>query len=289
METRKDERTVKISNGDELAEYIKQGYKYFAKTHYKKWNEDFVDKDTGEVVSVERSSALFQQGRELTPDVTSRVLFHIQTGDLKEVELSTQSRMGRVILDGWEKQLWQVKLGEHLGKKKLKIITHAGSAEKAVEIIRDFIELHQTMFFEVLTVKSFASSIIIEDYSQDMKPQADVEIEKAQHSEDTEQEKDPTAGANHYYKMNIRVCYGEAKTLISQEWPFVVNARDVEEANVKINKYLSARVAQEIAEKGHSDMDGYKTTTLDAQPISCDMIVPVEFSDAYTAKQEGEQ
>lgn len=53
MNTRFDERTVKVTDAYGLQECIGRGFKYFAKTHYKVWNEDFLDNDTGEIVSVE--------------------------------------------------------------------------------------------------------------------------------------------------------------------------------------------------------------------------------------------
>ena len=60
----------------------------------------------------------------------------------------------------------------------------------------------------------------------------------------------------------------------------------MEEANEKINKYLSERVVREISEKGESELEGYKLTTLDGSPISCNIIIPNEFSEAYAPKKK---
>lgn len=287
MNTRFDERTVKITNAEGLQEYLGRGFRYFAKTHYKVWNEDFLDEDTGEVVSVERSAALFYKGRTVTADETSTILFHLQTGDLKEIWLSNQSRIGAVIVDGWANQLWVVKLCEHLGKTRQKILTHAASAEKAIAIIRDWVELNHTLHYEVISVKNFNTCIVIDDL-QPATP-TDESQEGTEEAADVQpmEDQQPT-GAKRYYKITVRIAYGKGgeDNERSEECPFVVSARDMEEANEKINKYLSERVAREISENGESELEGYKLTTLDGSPISCNIIIPNEFSEAYNPKKK---
>ena len=43
--------------------------KYLARPVVKKWMEDFVDEETGGIVSVERTELLFEKGIQITPDV----------------------------------------------------------------------------------------------------------------------------------------------------------------------------------------------------------------------------
>lgn len=283
MNTRFDERTVKVTDAEGLQEYLGRGFQYFAKTHYKVWNEDFLDQDTGEIVSVERTLALYQKGRMITADETSTILFHLQTGDLKEIWLSNQSRMGAVIVDGWANQLWVVKLCEVHGKTRQKILTHAASAEKAIAIVRDWVELNHSIHYEVASVKNFDTCIIIDD----VQPPADEGEETEQQEVSQPIEDQPPTGAKRYYKTTVRISYGQKhgdENEYNQEWPFIVSARDMEETNEKINKYLTERVAKEIAEDGKSDLEGYKLTTIDGSPISCNIIIPNEFSEAYAPK-----
>lgn len=283
MNTRFDERTVKVTDAYGLQECIGRGFKYFAKTHYKVWNEDFLDNDTGEIVSVERTSVLYQKGRQITADKTSTILFHLQTGDLKEIWLSNQSRMGDVIVDGWANQLWVVKLCEVHGKTRQKILTHAASAEKAIAIVRDWVELYHSIPYEVVSVKNFDTCIIIDD----VQPPADEGKETEQQEIPQPIEDQPPTGAKRYYKTTVRISYGQKhsdENEYNQELTFIVSARDMEETNEKINKDLTERVAKEIAEDGKSDLEGYKLTTIDGSPISCNIIIPNEFSEAYAPK-----
>ena len=62
--------------------------KYLAKPVVKKWTEDFIDEDTKEIVSVERSEILFRAGRFIDQDLLAKINFALQCGDIKSVWVS---------------------------------------------------------------------------------------------------------------------------------------------------------------------------------------------------------
>lgn len=51
--------------------------KYIAERVCKKWTEDFVDPESGEIVTVERGEILFERGIVITPDVLSKINFYL--------------------------------------------------------------------------------------------------------------------------------------------------------------------------------------------------------------------
>ena len=61
--------------------------KYLPKPVLKTWTEDFIDEDTGETVSIERNEVIMQAGGEITQDKLQQLLFAIQAGDIKDVEV----------------------------------------------------------------------------------------------------------------------------------------------------------------------------------------------------------
>lgn len=62
--------------------------KYLAKPVKKTWTEDFIDEDTGENVSLERSEILFPAGRLIDQDLLVKINFALQCGDIKSVWVS---------------------------------------------------------------------------------------------------------------------------------------------------------------------------------------------------------
>ena len=104
METRKDEQTIRVENASELESVNRTDFCYTAETVLQKWTEDFVNEDNGQTVSVERSHLLYPKGEHLDFDDFSALLFHFQSGDIKEVVLSNQQRRASIV----EKSSWGV-------------------------------------------------------------------------------------------------------------------------------------------------------------------------------------
>lgn len=60
----------------------------------RKWTEDFVDEETGEIVQIERNELVMMRGRVLTQDDVAEINFHLQSGEVKDVLVSNQMRTG---------------------------------------------------------------------------------------------------------------------------------------------------------------------------------------------------
>ena len=85
IDTRKDEVRYITSDPKKMIN------KYIVSTVCKTWTEDFIDEDTGEVVSIERNEVLFPRGTFIDPDVLARIQFSMQADGIKEVEVATRS------------------------------------------------------------------------------------------------------------------------------------------------------------------------------------------------------
>ena len=88
IQTRKDEIRFFTNKPEEMLGI------YLAKRLLRTWQEDFVDNDTGEVVSIDRNEIIADRGQLITGDLLAVIRFHLQSGDISEVEVSNQKREG---------------------------------------------------------------------------------------------------------------------------------------------------------------------------------------------------
>jgi len=63
--------------------------KFLSKRLLRTWKEDFSDEDTGEVVQIERNELILEIGTFLGQSELSEINFMLQSGDIKEVSVST--------------------------------------------------------------------------------------------------------------------------------------------------------------------------------------------------------
>lgn len=74
IETKKDEVRYTTSDPKRMLN------RFLVKNVFRKWTENFVDKDTGEVTPVERNELLFERGSFLDKETISRIMFYMQEG-----------------------------------------------------------------------------------------------------------------------------------------------------------------------------------------------------------------
>ena len=166
VETKKDEVRYFTSEPREMLN------KYLASDVVQKWTEDFMDEDTKEVVSVERTQKLFDRGRLIDQDLLTQINFHLQTGDIKEVEVSNQKRLAfenrNTFLHPWQAQA-------EIGDRKYKFLLYASGISNVIEILNDYIELNYASGFTLVMAKEIDSCIILTDTFEKQK----VDLEKA--------------------------------------------------------------------------------------------------------------
>lgn len=61
--------------------------KYLAEKVAKHWNEDFVDEDTGEPVTIERTEIIFDRGTYIDDDMLQKIMFSIQAEEIQTVKV----------------------------------------------------------------------------------------------------------------------------------------------------------------------------------------------------------
>lgn len=244
-QTKKDE-VIEITAKPE-----KMAGKFLAKPLLRKWSEDFVDEETGDVVPIERSELILQAGMLLDGDAVAQVLFHIQSGAINEVEVSNQKREGIFVKDS-AVAVWSTVI--EVDGKNVKLLLYGNSAEMAIEASRDFIELNYSGMCKTKSVKDFGDYILIDK----------------QLAKDDEQELDPNS--KKVYKFEVLIIQDER----SFNQRFLVFASDTETGLIHINDWVA-----ENQEKHYSSTDEFRIALETVTVVTCNHIIEKDFSAAY--------
>lgn len=251
VETRHDEVRYTTGNPHEMLG------KYLAANLLRGWTEDFVDEDTGDVVTIERNEIIEQRGELIDGELLARIQFHIQAGDISEVEVSNQKRLAYM---GSYANCWPYSVTAEINGKKRRFLLYATSVYNALEIAQDYIELNFDGVFEFKQVKIFDYCIFIKDNLKR------VEDDKTQPDPDKE-----------FYKIEVEVLQDEIIT----PYTFVLQTKDVDTGMIVINNWIAEKIKEQIEKAGRSSLADYSVTVKAGVIIPCYRIIDKEFSDAY--------
>ena len=238
--------------------------KYLAKRVLKTWTEDFMDRDTGEVVSIERNEVLFERGKKLTKELIQEVMFAIQAGDIQDVEICDKSFIKSERWITSYMNAYVVVL--HSGVKLLRVVVRAQNIETAIKVAIDFTNVYRDLSELVTPIKVNPLGCGIIDDDDDCIP---------------EDERLPLEDKKQYYKVSGRLTYydGEKGEWAKEDSTVIITADEVGQAKARVFRY---------------GMDFYKET-LDirpenrfevrkAAPFEIDALVPKEYSEMYRQK-----
>lgn len=241
METKFKESVFKTSVIEEM-----KGL-YLAERLLRGWEEDFVDEDTGNVVSIKRNEILFEKGVLLDNDVLTEVNFYLQSGDVKEVSVSNQKRTG-LIVEG-QSAVYCVTVLQ--GNKKKNYYLYANSVGMAMRIITDFLEQKIQGAFSFSAIKEMGFSNLVS-------MQEEIEAEG-------EAEKD-------FYKIEVELLYEGSEAF---ESAYILRAKNAEEAKEMIIRFISLKMIEEDREVV------FEVAILSAKTIPCKDVVDFQFAKEY--------
>lgn len=285
VETKKDEVRYFTSEPKEMLN------KYLASDVIQKWTEDFIDEDTKEVVSVERTQKLFDRGRLIDQDLLTQISFHLQAGCIKEVEVSNQKRLAfenkNTFLHPWQAQA-------EIGDKKYKFLLYASGISNVIEILNDYIELNYASGFTLVMAKEIDSCIILTDNFEKQKVDLEkaylkdeISLEEYVEAKDGAKDDDEEIKEKKFYQLEVKITYSDN---IETTQSFIVHTFDTDRALMVISHYLKKweeKKNQEHREKGWSEHEirDFKLCIEKAGPMPVGAFVPKEFSLAYNEQQ----
>lgn len=281
IETKRDEVRFLTSDPTEMLN------KYLASDVLQKWDEDFADEQTGEVITVERHQKLFDKGRLIDQDLLAQINFHIQAGDIKEVDVSSQQRMA-FELKSTALYPWQIHA--EIGDKKFKFLLYASGISNALEIINDYIELNYSSGYSLVLAKEIDDCIILTDNLNSQKKndtELDIayikdEITTEEYLEAIVEDKCEEVKEKKFYQLEVKVTYDDD---VEGTQNFVVHTIDTDRALTIIALYL-----KELEEKHRKrfedngsdyEIRDFKLCIEKAAPMPVGAFIPKEFSMAY--------
>lgn len=223
---------------------------YLAERVLRKWSEDFVDEDTGDVVSIERKEILFEKGLLIDDKILGEINFHIQCGDINEVKLSNQKRECSRFSSS--ATLWVVVI--KLNGKKKTLYLYANSVETAVAIASDYVEQKYSGSFDFKSIKELDYSNLLSVENDDQESDSDV---------------------LDVYKIVVELFENGD----SFESSYVVHGTDAEDCKKIIHDFIIKRRIQENA-----SVD-FELKLISAKTIPCNYIIEPDFCLQYLDKK----
>ena len=153
--------------------------------------------------------------------------------------------------------LWVVKAS---GAKNVKIMLKAKTASIAYEVAKDYIELNYKGTFVIQGIKTFADSIVLEPEESETNISVD----------------------RYWYRLIVQQEYEDCGGS-EFEYSFVVYAENADVAKMLIDRYLAKRKIED------KDLEPIILKTKTASVISCDVVVPFDFCQAYNDEHKEEE
>lgn len=278
--------------------------KWVARRALKTWTEDFIDKDTGKPVQVERNEMLLERGTYISPEVLSSISFMMQEGSLKEVEVSNQNRQAELIDN---QAMYPFKAVAKVAGKRKSFLLYANAMANALLILTDYIELHCKGTFEIIDIKEMDYCVVIVDNlksPESRKYEIDAAYLRGEISTDefvaatcdgiaagnpaAEPEDDDRSETRKFYQIGAHVVlHDEKEGDIEEDHTFIVQTVSAVRANMLIEKWLRDKQEERFIEsRKHPERTfvKYRINSFIEEskilPIGC--FIPLEFSKAYT-------
>lgn len=269
-------------------------WKYTVKPVLKTWKEDFVDEDTKEIVTIERSMVLLDRGVLIDHDVLQSIRFWQEEGSVNEIEVSDQRRMG---FEFKNEYMNPYKAAVKTREKKFSLLLYATSLAKAAEVITDYMELNLAEGFFITDIRELDSCVILVDVMKQL-TQKDIDKnvgymkgeEIPKEDEDLEEEPEPDnkeeALKLKFYQINAKIqLVKEGENDEEQSGAFIVQTFSAMRANLIINKYLENRQEERIREAKERNIDMPRKMIFsfieESKILSVSRFIPKEFSEAY--------
>jgi len=251
MQTKFSETVITTNDLKEMQD------KYLAERLLRKWNEDFIDEDNGDVVTIERNEVIFEKGTFLDSNSLAEINFFLQSGAIENIKVSNQPRNGTLVSDH---ATVYVVTAEKL-RKKTNYYLYAKSSSNAIEIATDFLEQMIVGSFSFSSVKKLP-------YSNLIPPNDDQELDETV----------PEPVEKYFYAIEMEVKYIDDDYDVVQS--FILQATNVEDAKNTIESFIVSKLSEDNKDATIA------TAIISAKQINCENVIDYKFSAEYFEHQK---
>lgn len=243
--------------------------RYLPKQVIKTWTEDFRDGSTGETVSIERNQILMDRGY-ITKDKVSEILFFIQSGDIKDVEVCNHDIGEMKLYTHAYFCVYNVEFRQLNCDDYNHYVVQAQNIPQAIRIATEFGQVYRGVQGDVIVTKVVNLAIIPVPDNHPCIPESD---------------QTPAYERKDYFKVQVRTEWVDDMKWKKSDAYYVVAANDVGEAKERIALLLEIRKAEADKKGDFVIIDPTARTTIrKAVPFEVNCIVPKEFSELYIEK-----
>lgn len=266
--------------------------RYLAENVIAEYTENMVD-DNGEVVEIKRTQKLFDAGTYIDQETAAKLMFYIQSGDIKGVVVSNQKRLGIEYATG--RELWIVQIRTIKTDTKYKLIAYANGIAQLLDIIRDYSEQKFDGGFEVMNAKKLDFHRIIIDELKKKDTSAEEYLRGKITGEEytwsqykgAKDESDISITDFKWYQIVAKFDYVD-RPGVAVEQNYLVYTYDAAKAEHCI---VAKQAAQDAADAKRGENVQRKSISLEkVSQLSVNFYIPMEFTEAYArAEREGKQ
>lgn len=263
METKLNELRFTTSDPDKCVGF------YLARNAVKRWTEEFVNQESGEIMEIERAEVLMERGTHIIGEKEAQLRFYFQAGELSEVTLTDQSRQAAPI-DNGQIGLWLITA--RLNNKNRKLVLYARNLEQSIQICKDFIELNFEGRFEFRSAKGFTDCTTITSKIAEL-GRIPKEGEESNELDGTDESR-----RGEFYMMRVQL----NDYMGSRTKEYLVYDSNVDEARKQVELFIAAglNAAFEAGNIEAKDVE-FTMNVESATIVNCYCVVPPEFSKAY--------
>ena len=286
MEEKKEEKwlmpdDIKVVETNKPEEIF---HKYLAESAVKTWTEDFVDEDTGKIMSIERREVIFDCGTYIDESVFPKIMFSIQSEELKTVKVCDKKPLAK--RNNMQVRRYIVKLSDGLRKSNI-YTTRARTPEDAAQMVCDYYSIYgiPTLSGNFSVFDSSATGLILlykEDFGkarwEDMYNITYKEIEDK--VENAHKVLPPPYQLERFFKVNVCRWYeGEGK-YEKDAYNYIIPALVLDDADKLVKLYLHEKDSRNGRERIHD------ITSISKANI--DFAIPQSYAEAWCEKKYGE-
>ena len=216
---------------------------------------------------------MFERGTCIDQDTLAQIKFHIECGEIEQVEVSNQRRVAFEHENTCMRPFIAV---ADIDGKKNKFIFYATKIITAIILLKDYIELNYLSGFIITSIKEFDTSLILIDNLKKVQHQDENGDDEENYSDEDDSDK------KKFYQIdfNVEVDGNQVTTNTA-----VVQTFNVDRAMMLINNYLIKNEKRRADEAKQHDREyivqDYTTTIECAKPIPVGVFIPRDFSEAY--------
>ena len=259
-------------------------HKYLAESAIKTWTEDFVDEDTGKIMSIERHEVIFDCGTYIDESVFPKIMFSIQSEELKTVKVCDKKPMAK--RNNMQVHRYIVKLSDGLRKSNI-YTTRARTPEDAAQMVCDYYSIYgiPTLSGNFSVIDSASTGLRLvykeefgEKYWDNLYMMTHERLEDKVNN--TDKVLPPPFSQNRFFKLNVCSWYEGESKYEKDTYNYIMPALTLEDAQLLMIDYFIKMDARRVRE-----------CIIDITSVSkanIDFAIPQSYAEAWCAKKYGE-